>query len=125
MALLTAIVHLVAYLTGPGQPDNETERQLMSLATTYRFPALGRTLWELLSGFSLIFSVYMATIGGIGLAVARRAADDVPLMNTLSVFYAGSVLTALVISLSYFFSVPTVFIGAVAVCFVAALVAGD
>jgi hypothetical protein len=124
VALVTAAVHLLGHLSGPPPPANETERQLVQLYENYRFALPGgggRTLSEFMSGFSLIFSVAMAMFGGTNLLVVRRCSDDQPLMRMLTMLALAFCATVLVVSLTHFFIVPTLFIAAVTLCFAAAL----
>jgi hypothetical protein len=123
-ALVTAGVHLVGHLAGTQPPANETERQLLRLYETYRFALPGgsaRSLSEFMSGFSLIFSVAMAMFGGTNLLMVRRCADDQPLMRMATVLALAFCVTVLVVSLTHFFIVPTLFIAAVTLCFAASL----
>lgn len=125
-ALATAVVHLLGHLAGPPAPTNATERQLLTLFEGYRFPLPGpdRSLAEFMAGFSLIFCVFMAMLGGLNLLVVRRAVADGALMATLTQLNVACGVTATAISLTYFFVVPTILIAVVTVCFAGALVAG-
>jgi hypothetical protein len=124
MALATAVVHLLGHLAGPQAPTNETERQLMALYQGYRFalPGGSRSLADFMTGFSLIFAVFMAMLGGLNLLVVRRCADDGPLMAMLTRLDVACGVTTLAISLTHFFIVPTVFLAVVTLCFGVALV---
>jgi hypothetical protein len=124
-ALLAALVHLAGYLSGPQPPANDTERELMRLATTYRFPLPGgtsRALMDLLDGFSLMFAVFLALTGGIGYIVQKRGRHDGVLMTALARALAAGYTVLLVISLMQFFIIPTIFIALVTVCFAIASV---
>lgn len=122
-ALVTAAVHLLGHLSGPQPPANDTERQLVQLFETYRFalPGGGRTLAEFMAGFSLTFSTALAMFGGTNLLVVRRCPDDQPLMRMLTLLALAFSVTVLVISLTHFFIVPTLFLAIVALCFAASL----
>jgi hypothetical protein len=122
-AAITAAVHLVGYVTGPPPPANETEQMLTDMATSYQFSLPGgvrRTLMDIMDGFSLSFALFMATIGGIGFLVLKRGRDDAILMTALARALAGFSLVLLVISLTHWFIIPTLFIASVALCFVLA-----
>jgi hypothetical protein len=123
IAIATAIVHLVGYLAGPQPPKNDIERALIEQFETYRFdvPGGGRTLKEFMSGFSLTFTVFLAMLGGLNLLVVRRCSDDEALMTMLTRLNAACATTMVVVSLSYFFIIPTLFLAAIAACFVGAL----
>ena len=126
LAIATAIVHLIGYIAGPQPAKNETERVLIEQFTTYRFdlPGGSRTLAEFMSGFSLTFTVFLATFGALNLLVVRRCSDDVALMATITRLDAACAVTMVVVSLSYFFLIPTLCLAATGVCFIGALVGG-
>jgi len=124
-AVTIAVVHLAGHLMGPQVPANDTERQLLTLATTYRFTLPGgaeRSLMDFLNGFSLMFSLLVATMGGVGLIVQKRARQDVPLMLGVARTFTVSSAALLGLSLTNFFIVPTLFLAVMAVCFFCASV---
>jgi hypothetical protein len=126
VAIVTAIVHLIGYISGPQPPKNDVERVLLEQFTTYRFelPGGSRTLADFMSGFSLMFTVFLATFGALNLLVVRRCSDDVPLMATITRLDAACAVAMVVVSLSYFFLFPTICLAAIGVCFLGALVGG-
>ena len=82
-----------------------------------------RSLMDFLNGFSLVFALFLATIGGLGLMVVKRAQAR-PAVLTLAVArtFTVSSIALLGISLTKFFIVPTLFIAVMAVCFFCASV---
>ena len=117
---------MIGHASGTQPPANETERQLLELMATYRFPFPGgtsRSLLELQSGFSLAFALLLATIGGTGLVVQKRAATDPAIVLAVARVFALSAAILLVISLTHFFIIPTMCIALVAVSFAIASVA--
>jgi hypothetical protein len=125
-AALTAAVHLVGYVTAPPQAANETEQVLLDMARSYQFllPAgTRRSLMELFDGFSLSFALFLATIAGLGFLIARRA-DDTVLTTAVTRTLAAFSLVLMVISIWYWFLIPTLFIGIMAFGFVLAAVTG-
>ena len=122
-ALVTAAVHLYGHIAGPQPAANEIEEQIIQTASSYQFELPGggrRALMDFLNGFSLSFPVFLATIAGAGLMVAKRG--DVLLVQAVArVFAAGSV-ALLVVSLTHWFIIPTIFITFFAICFVLASV---
>ena len=125
-ALLTAAVHMAGHLSGPPPAGTDTERQLLDLMTTYRFPLPGgatRSVLELQSGFSLVYALFLATIGGGGLVIQQRAATDPIIVLATARVLAVSAAILLVISLTHFFIIPTMCIALVAVCFAISSVA--
>lgn len=127
VSVLAAIAHMAGQLAGPQPPANDTERELVRLATTYQFDLPGgsrRALMDFMNGFSLMFAVYTALIGGLGYIVQKRAKGDAVLMLAVARTLAGGCAVLLAISLTHFFIVPTVFIGLMTFCFALASVRG-
>ena len=122
LAFFTAAVHMIGAVLAPQPPPvDDTHRQLLELATTYKLQLPGgpnRTLMELNDGFSLVYSLMFALTGGLGLIVSRRAANDHLLFTATARALAGGYLVLLAISLTYFFMIPTLCTAAVALCFV-------
>ena len=80
---------------------------------------------DFVNGFSLLMSLTVALTGGLGLIVARRAAGDALLIAATSRALAAGYAVALVISLYHFFLIPTLCIGATALCFTLASFGSD
>jgi hypothetical protein len=121
--LVTAVVHLVGHVSGPAPPTNEVEAQLLDVAGSYQFALPGggrRSLMDFVTGFSLAFSLLVATLGAAGLMVRKRG--DVVLVASTARVLAGALVALLVISLTHWFIVPTLFIAFSALCFVLAAV---
>ena len=124
-AVFTAVVHLIGHLVGPRPPANDTERELVQLATSYEFDlpgGTGRTLMEFHDGFSLIFAVLLAALGGLGYIVQKRGKDDAVLMSAVARTLAAASAVVLVITLTHFFIIPTLFMALITVCFALASV---
>lgn len=125
LAFLSAAAHMLGHISGPQPPTNDAERQLLDLATNYKYamPAGSpRSLMDFMNGFSLIFAVALALSGGLGLIVARRGREDGLLMASVARALAAAYVVFLAISLNYFFIVPTICLAAVMVCFAMASV---
>ncbi|HUF47466.1 MAG TPA: hypothetical protein VMM93_06575 [Vicinamibacterales bacterium] len=125
VALITAAVHMIGHLSGPAAPTNDTERQLLDLATNYRFPMPGgspRSLMDFMNGFSLSFSVFMALTGAVGLIVRKRGKDDGVLMRAVARAIGGAGLVLTVIAVTQWFIVPSLFLALLTVCFLFAAV---
>ena len=119
-AVMTAVVHLAGHVAGPPPPGNDIEHELTRLATTYAYALPGganRTLMDLVDGYSLTFTVLLSVVGGVGYIVQKRSGADAVLMTSVARALAGACAVLLVISLTYFFIVPTIFIALVTVCF--------
>ena len=126
-AAITGVVHLVGFVSGGLQASNETEQALLDTARNYQFPLPGgtrRSLMDITDGFSLSFALFLATIAGLGFLIARRGADDPVLMTSATRTLAAFSLVLFVISLWYWFLIPTLFIATVALGFVLAAVSG-
>lgn len=126
--VLAAVVHLAGYLSGPHVPANETEQQLIDLASSYQFELPGggrRSLMEFMNGFSLSFSLLLATMAGMGFIMLRRGGDDAVMMLAAARAAAACSFVLLAISLTHWFFVPTIFIAAMAICFVGAALGRD
>jgi hypothetical protein len=124
-ALATAAVHMIGEVQGLGSPANDVERQLMNLSTSYHFALPGgasRSLMDLFNGFSLMFALLLATIGAIGLMVHKRARQDTLLMLGVARTLAVSCGVMLVVSMTNFFIIPTMFIALITTCFALASV---
>lgn len=122
VAFATAAIHLLAHLFMTGSP------QSVDSATTwpaYLFTVPGQTIpsiGQVADGFSLSFSLLLATIAGAGLVVATRGADDPLLLRGVSRAYAMGSGVLLVISILMFFSVQSFAIAMMALCFALAAV---
>lgn len=127
--LATGLVHLLghyAMVTNPG--GGETERQLLTLMREYRQDmGLGfvRSTFDILTGFSLTFSILTTGMGMLGLAVRRHASVAPTLLQQAAVVYAGifGVMTGM--ALRYWFPAPLFFLAAAFLCFVGAVATAD
>ena len=111
VAFGTAALHMIGAVLSPQPPPvDDTHRQLLELATTYKLQLPGgpnRTLMELTDGFSLFYSLMLALTGGLGVIVLRRAANDDVLFLATARALAGGYVVLLAISVTYFFVIPT------------------
>jgi hypothetical protein len=125
VAILTALFHMVGHVSGPAPAANDTERQLLDLATDYRMLMPGgseRSLMDVLSGFSLSFAVLVGLIGGLGLIVQKRGRNDGPLMLAVSRAIAAAGVVLVVISLTHWFIIPSLMLALMTFCFLFAAV---
>ena len=121
--IITAAVHLFGHIAGPQTAANEIEEEILQKAASYQFELPGggrRALMDLMDGFSLSFPVFLATLAATGLMIAKRG-DTMLIQAGARVFAAGSV-AILVISLTHWFIIPTIFIAFFTLCFVLASV---
>jgi hypothetical protein len=104
--IVTGLLHsfgLVQMVAGQQQGANPTETQLLQLMQTYRDPQVGRTMWELMTGFSMIFSVVLFGLGGVGISMSKYYGPP----STLVTFHTLMAGILLLISIVYFFFIPT------------------
>ena len=116
LLIVIAAVHSLS-LIRERTPANDTERQLFELMTNYRFNLMGttRSMSELMSGFSAAFGLAVLGFGLLDIAVwseRARLLKKVALANSLWL------AAMLVVSLHYFFRVPTSFLALALVVFV-------
>jgi hypothetical protein len=121
----TGLVHLFGhYGLVTAQGDTEAEKQLLSLMRgNPQDMGLGfvRSMFDIVAGFSLTFSVLPAGMGLLGLLVLRHAGRAPGLLRQASIVYAGlyGIMTA--IAFRYWFPAPLFFLAAAFLCFVAAV----
>ena len=120
VALGTAVLHLislvVAPLPAPAGSDAEGLRAAAGFVVV--FPdGTARALGDLLTGFNLVYVLLLATIGGVGLAAARGGRDRAGRLVDIARILAIACLALLVISLWYFFLIPTLLVAVMLVCF--------
>jgi len=116
LLIVIAAVHSLS-LIRERTPANDTERQLLELMTNYKFNLMGtmRSMSELMSGFNLAFGLAALGFGVLDIAVwseRARLLKKVALANSLWL------AAMLVVSLHYFFLVPTSFLALALVVFV-------
>jgi hypothetical protein len=120
--LVAAGLHLVGHFSRR-EPANEVERTLLDLLTTYEMNVGGvfRTMEDVLSGFSLSFSVFLVYAAALNLAFMRIQSDDRRLLQAatvLNILFSGILL---VISLSSFPLPPTVLFAVIFLLFLVSL----
>lgn len=103
--VVMGLMHLAAELKGPIPAANDDQATLFRLLGQCRFelPGATRTMQQLMEGFGMFFtcaSIAMAAIGLAALPLVRSG-------KRLQVVYAASCAVFLVISLVYWFLIPT------------------
>jgi hypothetical protein len=116
LLIVIAAVHSLS-LIRERTPANDTERQLLELMTNYKFNLMGttRSMSELMNGFSAAFGLAALGFGVLDIAVwseSARLLKRVALANSLWL------AAMLVVSVHYFFLVPTSFLALALVVFV-------
>jgi hypothetical protein len=124
MLVALGLVHLLGhYALVTNQGDTEQERQLLAMMRSNpRDMGLGfvRTTFEILSGFSLYFSVSSLGLGLLGFALRRHASAAAGLLRQAAIVYAGTYGIMTAVGWRYWFPAPLVFLAAAFVCFAAA-----
>ena len=106
--LIVGLVHSLSFFEKQ-VPANDTERQLLDLMANYRLNLMGsmRSMNNLLRGFSISFMLAALVMGAVDLVVCRERESllkRVALVNTIWL----AAMT--VVSLRYFFVMPTSFL---------------
>jgi hypothetical protein len=116
--LVLGLVHSLSLLRDP-VPANDTERQLLGLMSSYKFNLLGsiRTMAGMLRGFSVSFMLAALGFGIFDMTLSRERAGLLKRAALINITWLAA-MTA--ISLHYFFIVPTSFLAATLLIFIAA-----
>jgi hypothetical protein len=118
------LVHMLGhYKLSTSQGETEAERQLLGLMRgNAQDMGLGfvRTTFDILSGFSLYFSVSSIGLGLIGLVVRRHAGGAAGLLRQTAIVYAGTYGVITAVGLRYWFPAPLPFLALAFLCFAAA-----
>jgi hypothetical protein len=123
--IATGLAHLLGhYGLINAQGDTDAEKQLLALMRGHEQDmGLGfvRSMFDIVTGFSLTFVVPPIGMGLMGLVVRRHASLAPGLLRQASIVYAGvyGIMTA--VAVRYWFPAPLFFLAAAFVCFVAAV----
>ncbi|MBI2689612.1 MAG: hypothetical protein HYX27_25160 [Acidobacteria bacterium] len=111
LALLGCAHLLVHFANNAAKPANGTAAQLREVMYGYKENIMGtmRSQGEIFDGLTLGFSVFMLTVAAIGFTA--------PVQRKTAIVISASLLVMLVISLAYWFILPTVMIAAGLLCF--------
>lgn len=117
--LLLACVHAISLFEKP-TPANDTEKQLLDLMANYKFNLMGslRSMWELMRGFSVAFTLWALGLGILDLAFSNECTALLKRLAFLNVLWLAAITA---VSLRYFFAAPTSFLVAALLIFTAAL----
>lgn len=120
LLLITFSLHTFGHFAGGLQATNDTEKQLLDLMINYKMQ-LGSdtiTMMGLQKGFSLCFSILFLWSGSLGLYLSSKKVGIAPsILRTVSIFYALILILTAVISITYFFLIPTLCIVICLICF--------
>ena len=115
--ILVGIGHIVTSMFIPNTPERVEIVQAME-KFSISMPGTESNLYLFHEGFSLMMGVLLIGYGLLNLSIAK--ASRMPSKNTILINAVTS-LIALIISINYFFMVPSVFLGVAFLCFSIAL----
>lgn len=117
--VLLAVVNFVAWLT-ERPPTDPARAQLLNLMQTLDSDIMGsrRTLWQFLQGFTFSVSILSLALGLLSLMVSRVL--DWHVLRRVAALNATWLIAMTLVSVKYFFAVPTAFCGTATVLFAAA-----
>lgn len=120
LLLLIGVVHSTSFFETP-RPANDTEKELFTLMRDYHFNLGGssRSMNDLLRGFSMSFMLAALAFGGLDLVVRRERTG---LLKHVALMNALWLAAMIVVSLRYFFIVPTSFLAVTLLAFILAWV---
>jgi hypothetical protein len=116
--LILGLVHSLSLFQKP-IPANDTEKQLLGLMSSYQFNVVGslRSMADFLRGFSISFMVAALGFGVFDLVLSGERAGLLKRAALINIIWLAT-MTA--VALRYFFVIPTSFLGATLVIFIAA-----
>jgi hypothetical protein len=115
LLLLIGLVH-ASSLFGAPTPANDTEKQLFSLMHDYHFNLMGssRSMNDLMRGFSMSFMLAAFGFGIFDLVLRRERTDLLKAVALVNVLWLAAMM---ILSLRYFFAVPTSFLAITLILF--------
>jgi len=122
------LVHLLghyALVTSPG--DTDAKKQLLSLMRGHtQDMGLGfvRSTFDILAGFSLVFSITSVGLGVLGLVLLRGETRAPGLLRPASIVYAGVYGLSTAVGFRYWFPAPLFFLTTAFLCYAAAAATG-
>lgn len=109
---LNGIMHLFVHFGNKGmKPVNSTAFQLEELMYGFKSNVMGtmRSQGEIFDGMSLSYSVFLLSLAALGFTVRVE--------KKTAIVFAASLAVMLGISLTYWFIMPTVLLGAGLICY--------
>ncbi len=116
--ILLGLVHSISFFEKL-VPANDTERQLLSLMSSYKFNLMGshRSMGDLFQGFSVAFMLAALGMGALTVAVSNERTS---LLKRVALVIAIWLALMTGVSLHYFFAAPTSFLVVALLLFVLA-----
>jgi len=109
--LLSVAVHFLGMLQKQRVPANDQERMLQDLLHNYRFnlgAGFVRSLSDFLTGFGVVYGVFILFFGLINVFAIRQAAES-PFLRTLCWLNVLCMAVVTVIAFKFFFLFPLLF----------------
>jgi len=123
--ILLGLVHLLGhYMLVTSQGQSDAERQLLAMMRANpQDMGLGfvRSMFDIVSGFSLYFSLSSFALGLLGFVIRRHAVASPGLLRQAAIVYAGSYGVMTGMALRYWFPAPLFFLALAFLCFTAAV----
>src|SRR6516164_7910850 len=115
LLLLIGLVHSLS-LIGTPTPANDTEKQLLSLMRDYHFNLMGssRSMNDLMRGFSMAFMFAALGFGIFDLVLRNERTELLKRIALVNILWLGAMM---ILSLRYFFAVPTSFLATTLILF--------
>ena len=123
--IVLGLGHLLGHYsltTSPGATEGDRQLVAMMRANPQDM-GLGfeRSMFDLVTGFSLTFSVLPLAMGLVGFVVRRHATTAPGLLRQTAIAYAGTYGIMTGVALRYWFPAPLFFLALAFVCFTAAV----
>ena len=115
LLLLIGLVHALS-LFGTPTPANDTEKQLFSLMRDYHFNLMGssRSMNDLMRGFSMAFMLAAFGFGVFDLVLRKERTELLKRVTLVNILWVAAMM---ILSLRYFFAVPTSFLSTTLILF--------
>ena len=115
LLLLIGLVHALS-LFGTPTPANDTEKQLFSLMRDYHFNLMGssRSMNDLMRGFSMAFMLAAFGFGVFDLVLRKERTELLKRVTLVNILWLAAMM---ILSLRYFFAVPTSFLSTTLILF--------
>jgi hypothetical protein len=125
LLIALGLVHLLGhYSLMTAQGDTEAEKQLLSaMRANPQDMGLGfvRSMFDIVTGFSLALSILAGGMGLLGLVLQRHEGRAPGLLRQASIVYAGIYGIMTGVAFRYWFPAPLLFLAAAFLCFAAAV----
>jgi hypothetical protein len=104
---LFGLGHLAGHLQGPPEPASPDEATLLRLLAEVRRPPIDRTTKEIVEGFSLFLVCAPWALAAAGFALTPLSTRDPGLLRRITGIYLAFAAASTLISIRYWFFVPT------------------